>query len=252
MNGKNGKDESTIFQTIRLERVADKVANQLKKAISDGLLKVGDRLPPERELAEKMGVSRPSVREALQKLEVLGMVQTVHGGGTVVRNITEKEVQTPIEAVIGLNKHKVVELTEVRACLETWAARRAALERTEDELELMRKLLETMERGLESGQIQAETDVKFHTAIAAASHNTIFLHLMQSIYQLIAYSIRIYREEVFLTKEDQQTIFGHHLSVFKAIKDRDPAAASTAMGEHLGFVIKEYRRRFLQGSDQSP
>lgn len=251
MNG-NIKDQDTVFQPIRLERVADKVANQLKQAISQGLLRVGDRLPPERELAEKMGVSRPSVREALQKLEVVGLVQTVHGGGTIVKNITEQEVQTPIEAVIGRDKEKVVELAEVRACLETWAAKQAASVRTEEELEMIHKLLEMMERDLESGRIQSETDVKFHTAIAAAAHNTIFLHLMQSIYQLIEYSIKHHREEIFLTLEDQKAIYRHHLSVFKAIKDQDPLAASTAMGEHLGFVIKEYRRRFLQGPNDSP
>jgi GntR family transcriptional regulator, transcriptional repressor for pyruvate dehydrogenase complex len=250
MNRKADKDESNIFQPIRLERVADKIAKQLKKAISEGLLRVGDRLPAERELAEKMGVSRPSVREALQKLEVLGLVQTVHGGGTVVRNITEREVRTPFEVVIGMDKQKVVELTEVRACMEAWAAKQAALARTEEELERIRGYLEQMERDLETGRIRAESDVKFHTEIAAASHNTIFLHFMQSIYQLIAYSIRIYREEVFLTKEDQQTIFSHHLSVFKAIKDRDSVAAEAAMSEHLRFVLKEYRRRFLSDTNE--
>lgn len=252
MNRNTDKHEPDIFQPIRLERVADKVAKQLKKAISEGLLGVGDRLPAERELAEKMGVSRPSVREALQKLEVLGLVQTVHGGGTVVRNITEREVQTPMEVVIGLDKHKVVELTEVRACMETWAARQAALGRTEEELDLVRTYLEKMERDLESGKIRAENDVKFHTAIAAAAHNTIFLHLMQSIFQLIAYSIKIYREEVFLTQEDQQTIFSHHLRVYKAIKDRDPVAAETAMGDHLRFIIQEYRLRFLSETTGNP
>jgi GntR family transcriptional regulator, transcriptional repressor for pyruvate dehydrogenase complex len=252
MNRKTDKDESALFQPIRLERVADKVAKQLKRAISEGLLRVGDRLPAERDLAEKMGVSRPSVREALQKLEVLGMVQTVHGGGTVVKNITEREVRTPIEVVLGLDKHKVVELTEVRAFMEAWAAKQAALVRTEEELELIRGYLEQMEKDLESGKIRAESDVKFHTEIAAAAHNTIFLHLIQSIYQLIAYSITLYREEVFLTKEDQQTIFGHHLSVFKAIKDRDSMAAEAAMSEHLRFVLQEYRRRFLSDTTAGP
>jgi GntR family transcriptional repressor for pyruvate dehydrogenase complex len=241
----NSMEQEAVFQPIRLERVADKVANQLKQAISQGRLKVGDRLPPERELAEKMGVSRPSVREAIQKLEVVGLVQTVHGGGTIVKNITEQEVQTPIEAVIGRDKQKVVELAEVRACLETWAAKQAAQVRTEEELEMIRALLDTMEKDLQSGKIQSDTDIKFHTAIAAAAHNTIFLHLMQSIYQLIAFSIRLHREEIFLTMEDQRTIFTHHSRVFKAIKDRDPVAASAAMADHLGFVIKEYRHRFL-------
>ncbi|MFH0823271.1 MAG: GntR family transcriptional regulator, partial [Pseudomonadota bacterium] len=71
-----------LFQPIRLERISHKVANQLKKAISDGVLRVGSRLPAERELAEQMGVSRPSIREAIQQLELQGIVETVHGGGT--------------------------------------------------------------------------------------------------------------------------------------------------------------------------
>ena len=129
MNNRSNDSPRELFRPIRADRVADKVAAQLKLAISSGAIKVGERLPSERELAEQMGVSRPSVREALQKLEILGMVQAIQGGGTVVKNLTEQEIRTPIEIVLGEDRQKVVELTEVRACMESWAAREAAMEK---------------------------------------------------------------------------------------------------------------------------
>jgi GntR family transcriptional repressor for pyruvate dehydrogenase complex len=239
---------TALFSPIKMERVADKIAAQLKKAIADGKLRVGDRLPPERDLAEQMGVSRPSVREAIQQLELIGLLESVQGGGTVVKSLTEKEFQTPMEILLAEDKQKVIELTEVRGGMESWAARQAARNRTEDELARIQVCLEEMERDLKRGRIRAEVDVKFHTEIVAASHNTIFLHMMQSIYNLIIYSIRLYRERVFLTRQDQETLYHHHQEVFKAIQDRDPDAAEAAMGEHLRFVIKEYKSRFMSPS----
>ncbi len=126
MNEQNETPTESLFKPIRLERISQKVAGQLKKAISNGALRVGERLPSERELAEQMGVSRPSIREAIQQLELQGIVEIVHGGGTVVKNITEQEILKPIEIFLGGDKQRVLELTEIRALLETWAARRAA------------------------------------------------------------------------------------------------------------------------------
>jgi len=251
MKKKPGRTPDPLFSPIRLERVSDKVANQLKKVITEGIFKVGDRLPSERDLAEQMGVSRPSVREAIQQLELQGMVESVHGGGTIVRSLAEQEIRTPMEALLGEDKQKVVELTEVRAFMETWAARQAASNRTDEELERIRGYLEEMERDLEKGRIRAEVDVKFHTQIAAAAHNTIFLHLIQSIYQLISWSIRLHREEVLVTPEDQVAIFSHHLKIFKGIQNRDPKAAEAAMSEHLRFVIREFKSRFVDRHSES-
>jgi GntR family transcriptional regulator, transcriptional repressor for pyruvate dehydrogenase complex len=235
----------TAFKRIRLERVSEKVVNQLKRAIGDGIFRVGDRLPSERDLAEQMGVSRPSIREAIQQLELQGIVDTIHGGGSIVRNLTEQEIRKPIEIVLGDDRQRVLELTEVRAFMETWAAKQAAKHRTDDELERIRTYLEEMEHDFEKGEIRAELDFKFHAEIAAAAHNTIFSHLMNNIYELIGYSIRVHREQVFTTREDQQTIFHSHLKVFKAIKNRDPDAAEAAMNQHLLFVVSEFKKRLL-------
>jgi GntR family transcriptional regulator, transcriptional repressor for pyruvate dehydrogenase complex len=230
-----------LFNPVRLERVSDKVATQLKKAISDGVLRVGDRIPSERELAEQMGVSRASIREAIQQLELRGILLSTQGGGTVVRNVVEQAMRKPLEVLLEDDKRRVLELTQVRAFMEAWAARQAAMNRTPEELERMRGYLEEMERDLEKGQIRPEVDIRFHTEIAAAARNTIFLHLIDNIYQLITYSIKVHREQVFVTREAQELIFNHHLRVFKAIQNSDPAGAEAAMKDHLLFVVDEFK-----------
>ena len=249
MNGSH----AGLFTPIRVERVADKVADQLKKLISDGVVKVGDRLPPERELAEQMGVSRSSVREALQQLEMQGMLEIVHGGGSIVRNITGQEIRRTLELFLERDPKRVLELAELRAFMEAWAAREAARHRTEAELETMRGYLEEMERDFEKGQIRYDVDFKYHTEIAGATHNTIYLHLIDNIYSLINYSIKIHREEVFTGRGDQETILNHHRTIFNAIRDGNPDAAEAAMKEHLAFVVREFKRKFFpDGSPQDP
>lgn len=176
---------------------------------------------------------------------MLGMVESVHGEGTVIKNLAEQELSKPLEALLEADKYRILELTEVRACLEPWAARHAAENRTEKELDLIRRCLAEMQRDLEKGQIRPEVDCRFHVEIAAATHNTIFLHLIQSIHELISYSLKIHWEKVFLEREDQETIFSHHRRVFKAIEDQDPDAADAAMSEHLLFGIQEFEKRLL-------
>ncbi len=246
MKSKRQHDSGPAFRPIKLERVSEKIAIQLREAITIGRFKIGDRLPSERELADQMGVSRPSVREAIQQLELMGMVESVHGGGTIVRSLTEQEIQRPMEIVLGEDIHKVVELTEVRALMEPWAAKQSAINRTDEELKRIRVLLNEMEKDLEKGVIRADVDMKFHIEIAAASHNTIFFHLMQTIHQLISYSVKLSREELFVEPEEQMRIFRHHTRIFNAIRECNPDAAEKEMRDHLQYVIAEYKRRFFK------
>lgn len=245
MNSKLDHPSGTVFSPIRMERVSEKVAKQIKKAIGDRVFKVGDRLPSERDLAEQMGVSRPSVREALQLLEFQGILDTTHGGGSIVRNIAAQEIQSPIETVLKDDRQRVLELTEVRAFMEAWAARQAAEHRTQDELERIHGYLQEMEKDFERGRIRPDVDFKFHTEIAAATRNTIFVHLMDSIYSLVSYSVQVHREQVFVTPEDQETILNQHRKIFAAIRDREPIAAEAAMNEHLRFVVSQFKSKFL-------
>jgi GntR family transcriptional repressor for pyruvate dehydrogenase complex len=242
MSLKNTEPVDGLFRPIRLERVSEKVANQLREVISKGILKVGDRLPSERDLAEQMGVSRASVREALQILAAQGIVESFHGGGSVVRNIADEDIRSPIQIFLENDRQRVLELTEVRAFMEAWAAREAARNRTDSQLERIRGYLEEMERDFAAGEIRFEVDFKFHTEIAASTRNTIFVHLIDSIYGLISYSVKIHRELVFAAREDQATILSHHRAIFNGIRDRDPSAAETAMAKHLLFVVESFKK----------
>jgi len=245
MTTRQGGMAAGVFAPIRVERISEKVALQLKKLIADGVLKVGDRLPSERDLSEQLGVSRTSVREALQQLEMRGILETVHGGGSIVRNITEQGIRRPIELFLEQDKKRVLELAELRAFMEAWAAREAARNRTEGELEAMRGFLEEMERDFEQGRIRYGLDVKYHTEIAAATHNTIYLHIIDTVYNLIQYSIKVHREEVFTSRGDQERILNHHRKIFDAIAGGDPDAAEAAMKEHLAFVVREFKAKFF-------
>jgi GntR family transcriptional repressor for pyruvate dehydrogenase complex len=233
------------FWKIRVERVSEKVEAQLRKLIAEGSLKVGDRLPSERDLAEQMGVSRVSVREALQRMELQGMLATVHGGGSIVRNITEQELRRPIERFIEEDKRRVLELAELRAFMETWAAREAARHRTEEELETIGAYFEEMRRDFEKGVVRYEVDFKFHTEIAAATHNSIYMHWIDNVYSLLSYSIKVHREEVFVRLDAQERILSQHRHILQAIRDGNPEAAEAAMKEHQAFVLAEYTRHFV-------
>ncbi len=234
-----------VFAQIRAERIADKVAEQLRKLVADGVLKAGDRLPSERELSEELGVSRTSVREAVQRLEFEGILETIHGGGSIVKNLTEQEIRRPIERFLKADKKHVLELAELRAFMEAWAAGEAAKKRTQADLQRIRDYLEQMEKDLERGRIRYEVDFKFHTEIAAATHNTVYLHLVDNIYHLFLYSIKVHHEEVFVSREDQEMLQKQHSNVFNAIRDGNPDAAKGAMREHLTFVLEEFTRNFL-------
>jgi len=100
-------------------------------------------------------------------------------------------------------------------------------------------------RGSRDFNVKLEVDFQFHIEIAAATHNTIFVHLIQNIHQLISYSLKVHREQVFLTHEAQQTIFNHHLRIFKAIQDRDAGGAEAAMSEHLQYVVRVFKKQML-------
>lgn len=242
MTDQREKTPGDLFRPIKLERVSEKVAHQLKEVISRGVFRAGDRLPSERELAEQMGVSRPSIREAIQILAVQGILETVHGGGSIVKNLTEQTILRPIEVFLKDDRQRALELTEVRAFMEAWAARQAASNRTDAELQRIKGYLEEMEHDFEEGAIRFEVDFKFHTEIAAATHNTIYLHLIHNIYELINYSIKIHREQVFVNPDDQRKILDHHRHIFGAIEDGNPEAAEAAMKAHLLFVVREFKK----------
>lgn len=227
------------------ERVSDRVAEQVLALIASGQLAPGQRLPGERQLAEDMGVSRVSVRAALQRLKTQGFLAAVQGGGT--RVISSAAIMDPgLAQLVRLNHDNLHDLAEIRASLEVWAARRAASNASAAHLAEMAGIVAAMEKDCLRGRHKAEDDVAFHLAVAKASGSAVYMHIVSVIRDILRQMLEYHRYELFATAEEDRTLLGQHQAIFAAIRDGDPDRAAAAMHDHLGWVAGHYdavRRR---------
>lgn len=214
---------------VHRRRLYEQIAEQLHQHIQDAGLQPGDRLPPERELAARLHVSRASLAQALVALEVLGVVSVRHGdGAVVVRPVGEGQV------VAALREHqqRLPEVLEARAALEVKLAALAAERRTQEDLERIEQTLAAMEGDLAAGGRGLEGDERFHAAVTAAGHSGLLARMMAEIADLVRES-RI--ESLGQPGRPAQSLAGHR-KVADAIARRDPRAAAAAMAEHIELV----------------
>ena len=224
------------FKPIKPKKVSSQIADQIRESILAGDFTPGDKLPPERELAEMFGVSRPSVREALNILSSSGLVMSYQGGGTVVLSLVDTDRGNSLSDLIRTQQERALEVIEVRKCMESWTAYYAAQRALPEDLRRMEEILAGMERNLEGRLPSEDLDANLHIVIALATHNIVWLHLMQSIFDAMKEFQRGVWRAVYLTDEDHQLLFKHHSAVVAAIRTRDAQAAREAMMLHLNFA----------------
>lgn len=221
-----------IFQKIKPKKVSDEIYEQLKELILKGELKPGEKLPPERELAVQVGVSRPTLREALQRLEAHGFLKQIQGDGTYIRSAASPVFSKAFTDILNRDD-SMSDLMELRKVLETWAAK-AAAERAEDkEIEQLNEFIKEME----SSERDYDTDANFHALISYASHNVLIIHVMSLIHEWIAESTGKLRRHL-RTGEGTGEIDRLHKVIFEAIKNRQPEKAYSAMQEHMEYLEK--------------
>jgi GntR family transcriptional repressor for pyruvate dehydrogenase complex len=224
------------FQPIKPKKVSSQIAEQIRSSILSGEFAPGDKLPPERELAELFGVSRPSVREALNLLASSGLVESYQGGGTVVKSLVELSAGNPLSELIKGEQARALDVIEVRKCMEGWTSYYAAQRALPEDLRKLEQIVLEMERNLAGMIPSQDLDANFHVIIAQATHNVVWLHLMQSIFDAMKEFQRGVWRAVYITAEDHRTLFQHHRAVFEAIRDRDAERARDAMLAHLSFA----------------
>ena len=224
------------FKPIRPKKIATQIAEQIRTSILAGEFTPGEKLPPERELAEMFGVSRPSVREALNTLAAAGLVESYQGGGTVVKSLVESSSGTPLSELIKVERERALDVIEVRKCMEGWTAYYAAERALPEDLRKLAAIIDGMERNLAGMQPSEDLDANFHIIIAKATHNIVWLHLMQSIFDAMKEFQQSVWRAVYLTGEDQRTLFEHHRTIYEAIRDRNPEGAQERMLTHLNFA----------------
>jgi len=225
-----------VFQPIKPKKISSQIAEQIRSSILAGEFTPGEKLPPERELAEMFGVSRPSVREALNILTSSGMVMSYQGGGTVVKSLVEISTGNPLSELIKGEQARALDVIEVRKCMEGWTSYYAAQRALPDDLRKLEQIVVEMERNLEGMKPSQDLDANFHIIIAQATHNVVWLHLMQSIFDAMKEFQRGVWRVVYQTEEDHRLLFRHHREVFEAIRDRDAERARDTMLAHLTFA----------------
>ena len=226
----HGKGEREMgIEPIKSTRIYEAIVRQVKAMIAEGRLKSGDRLPPERDLAEKFVVSRTSVREALRALESLGLIEIRPGEGTFVREVSVETLIEPLALAMLSQREAIGELFEARRLLEPSIAAFAARRAMPHEIEEMTRILDEQAKEVAAGRTGLAQDAEFHSALAAAAHNRAISRLVHGIMDLLTQS----REESLSTPGRPTRSHESHRQILAAVAARDEFAAHQAMLDHL-------------------
>jgi GntR family transcriptional regulator, transcriptional repressor for pyruvate dehydrogenase complex len=242
---------TAVFKPIRPKKISEEIVEQIKVLIAQGQIHPGERIPSERDLGRMLGVSRPSVREAIMALEAMGLLESRQGGGTYVRSLTETSLSDPLTSMVEGNPGLLQALVEVRMGMESWSAFLAARRITDAEVEELRSLLAEMEKQSQRGGWDSAVDARFHYSIASATHNTIQLHILDTIRGLFHATIEVALTEFYRREGFLEALLAQHRHIFEAIRDRNPEGARRAMTEHLEFVQEKLPLILAEGKTTS-
>jgi GntR family transcriptional repressor for pyruvate dehydrogenase complex len=219
------------FEIVRRNKVYEEVARQIERLILKKL-KPGDKLPSERELAETLGVSRSSIRDAIRSLELMGMVEPRQGAGTIVREISSDSLGNPLGTALKRKEALVSELLDFRIMLEPPLAARAARRVTSEEISEMEEILQRQQDKQSRGESAIAEDAEFHYSIALASGNSVVLKVLDIVMDLL----RGTRERSLQVEGRPQKSLAGHRRILAALKRHDAEAAKAAMRRHIEDV----------------
>lgn len=222
-------------QGITHQKLSDVITDRLESMILDGTLVPGEKLLPERELAEKFSVSRPSLREAIQNLKAKGLVERKQGGGTFVATNLTANMTDPLLALVAARPETQFDLLEFRHALEGMAAYYAALRGQPEDLSALNKALEQLNGHLDQAT-EATALADFYVTMARASHNMVLLHIMRSMHSMLVDNIRRNLEMLRAGANVEQQIVEQRKAIVDAINAQDPEQARKASNLHLAFV----------------
>jgi GntR family transcriptional repressor for pyruvate dehydrogenase complex len=226
------------LRPIKSRKIYEEIVEQIKRLMADGDLKPGDRLLSERELAERLQVSRASVREALRALEAMGFLEIKTGGGAFVKETCTNDIILPLAMFISIEKGSFNEIYEIRKIFETAAARLAACRATPIDLAKMEENLKKLEEGIDNFDSEKgeDSDTAFHFAIAEATQNSWLLRLLHTISDSFHKTVSAARKQLYLTAGNAQVLVMQHRRIYEAIRDANPHLAEKAMLDHLTFA----------------
>lgn len=231
------------LKPIKPKKISDQVFEQIRELIFKGEFKPGKQILPERDLAATMQVSRTSVRNAINKLVTIGLLEHRQGQGTFV-SLPNSRKGNPLAAAMATEDATLDDLLEVRLGFECNAAELAALRATDQDLMSIEKSLMEMDEDFRTtDRISTEADVAFHMAVAFATKNPVLIYIMRNFYDFLFHGIRQNLLHMYEDKVSLQHVIEHHTSIYEGIKNRKSIEAGDAMRTHIRYVQNYFRNR---------
>lgn len=231
-------------QRIAKRKLSDEVFERLKRLIVEGQKPPGSLMPSERELMTRFGVGRPAIREAMQQLEGMGLVAIHHGERARVLELTPhslfRQVDQSAQIMLSLSSDSLEHLKSARVFFERGMVREAALRATDEDLRMLRVILEEQRTSLGNAADFIAADMRFHTRIAAISGNPIFTAVSEAMLSWL----KLYHSELLLWSGKEKYTLAEHEEIISHLAANDPDAAESAMVKHL----ERSRALYMQGS----
>ncbi|MBL4926981.1 FadR/GntR family transcriptional regulator [Fuscibacter oryzae] len=226
------------FHKIEAEKLSHSVVRQVELLILRGILRPGERLPSERELSEKLGVSRPSLREAVADLQARGLLISRPNSGIFVGDVLGSAFAPALIQLFASHDEAVFDYIAFRRDMEGLAAERAARMASDTDLQVISTIFAKMEAAHQKRDPtdEAELDASFHMAIIEASHNVVMLHMMRSMYDLLRGGVFYNRQMMFRNRITRDQLLDQHRAINSGLQRRDPAATRAAVEAHMDYV----------------
>jgi len=231
------------FHPVTSEKLSQAVVRQVELLILRGILRPGERLPSERELAERLAVSRPSLRDAIAQLQSSGLLTAKPGAGVYVADVLGGAFAPSLIDLFARHDEAVFDYLSFRRDMEGLAAERAARLGSDLDLKVIATVFGKMEAAHQkrNSDDEAQLDAQFHMAIIEASHNVVMLHMMRSMYDLLRGGVFYNRQVMFRQRTTRSALLDQHRAINDALQSREPEQAREAVHAHLNFVEKSLR-----------
>lgn len=232
------------FSPIKTSKKPDKVYKQIVSMISNGTLRPSEKLPSEREMASDLEISRQSVREALYRAETMGLIEVRQGEGSFVRSTVGESLGSPLAILLEEQAETVFEFLEIRKVIEGWCAEKAAIEADAVDLRKIREVLDKMMKLSTANKKWEETDMAFHFAVVAATHNVIAMHIMEAL--KVGFDTFFDFRQHFSKADEKEVMWRHHFEVYEAINQRNPILAKQKIIDHLDFIEEKIKKTWKE------
>ena len=228
------------FHSVQPKKLSDSVVEQIEQLILRGILQPGERLPPEREMAERMAVSRPSLRSAISELQERGLLDSRASSGIYVADVLGSAFSDALIGLFAKHDEAIFDYLQFRRDIEALAAERAADHASDIDLKVIATIFDKMEAAhiRNDPEEEATLDAQFHMAIMEASHNVFMLHMIRSMFDLLRQGVFYNRQSMFQHRPIRTLLLDQHRAINTALQKRDPTAARLAVEAHLDHIHK--------------